>query len=68
MANLQENRFFNRAFYTTITDADIGSLNSLYLLFDKYLDHVLVKFEHHRIVQIVEIFIFLAKKKMVKHF
>ena len=28
-----------------IADADIGSLKSLRTLFDKYLDHMLVKFE-----------------------
>ena len=32
--------------YVTIADADIGSLKSLHILFyDKYLDHMLVKFE-----------------------
>ena len=29
----------------TIADADIGSLKSLHTLFDKYLEHMLVKFE-----------------------
>ena len=32
-------------FRFTITDADIGSLKSLHTLFDKYLNHMLVKFE-----------------------
>ena len=32
-------------FYVTIADTDIGSLKSLHTLFDKYLDHMLVKFE-----------------------
>ena len=41
-----KNWFFDRAFYVTrIADADIGSLKSLHTLFDKYLDHLLVKFE-----------------------
>ena len=34
-----------------ITDADFGSLKSLHTLFDKYLDHMLVKFEHNRIIR-----------------
>ena len=34
----------DRVFYVTITDADSGSLKSLHTLFDKYLDHMLVKF------------------------
>ena len=37
--------FPDRAFYVTIANADIGSLKSLHTLFDKYLDHMLVKFE-----------------------
>ena len=31
--------------FITIVDADIGSLKSLHTLYDKYLDHMLVKFE-----------------------
>ena len=31
-----------------ITDADIGSLKSLHTLFDKYFDHIRVKFEQNR--------------------
>ena len=45
MANLLQNWFSDRAFYVTIADADIESLKSLHTLFDKYLDHMLVKFE-----------------------
>ena len=42
-----KNLFFDRVFYITIAqaDADTGSLKSLHTLFDKYLDHMLVKFE-----------------------
>ena len=36
-------------FFVTIADADIGNLKFLHTLFDKYLDHMLVKFEqNHR--------------------
>ena len=44
------------AFYVTVADADIGSLKSLHTLFDKYLDHMLVKFEQNRMVQTVQNF------------
>ena len=43
-------KFSDRAFYVTISDADIGSQKSLHTLFDKYLDHMLVKLEQKRIV------------------
>ena len=36
------------SFYVTITDPDIGSLKYLHTLFDKYLDHMLIKFEQNR--------------------
>ena len=35
----------------TIANADIGSQISLHTLFDKYLDHTLVKFKQNRMVQ-----------------
>ena len=47
---------FDRAFYVTIADADIGSLKSLHTLFDKYLDHMLVKFERNRMVRTIQKF------------
>ena len=37
-------------------DADIGSLKSLHTLFDKYLDHMLVKFEQNRMVRTTQNF------------
>ena len=40
-----KNWFSDWAFYVIIVDADIGSLKSLHILFGKYLDHMLVKFE-----------------------
>ena len=53
MANLLH--FFpDGAFYVTIADADIGSLKSLHTLFDKYLDHMLVKFEQNRVVRTIQ--------------
>ena len=39
-----------------IADADIESLKSLHILFDKYLDHMLVKFEQNHIVQSIQNF------------
>ena len=45
-----------------IADADIGSLKSLRTLFDKYLDHVLVKSEQKRMVQSIQNFELFDKK------
>ena len=47
------NWIFDRIFYVTIADADdTGSLKvSLHTLFDKSLDHMLVKFEQNRMVR-----------------
>ena len=53
--------FSNRVLYVTITDADIESLNSFHTLFDKYLDHMLVKFEQNRMIQIIQNFELLTK-------
>ena len=41
--------FYIRAYH--YTDIDIGSLKSLHTLFDKYLDHMLVKFEQNHMVR-----------------
>ena len=49
-------------FYVTNSDADIGSLKSLYTLFDKYLDHMLVKFEQNRIVLTTQRVVLFDKK------
>ena len=38
-----KNWFSDGAFYVTIADADTGSLKSLHSLFDKYLDHMVMK-------------------------
>ena len=43
--SLQKLNFRSNILYVTIADADIGSLKSLHTLFDKYLDHMLIKFE-----------------------
>ena len=51
-----KNWFSDRAFYVTIADPDVGSLKSLHTLFDKYLDHMLVKFEQNRLFQIIQNF------------
>ena len=51
--------------YFTVADADIGSLKSLHILFDKYLNHVVVKFEQNRMVRTIQnlrvFFFFLTK-------
>ena len=49
-------------FYVTIADSDFGSLKSLHLLFDKYLDHMQVRFKQNRIVGTIQIYSFLTKK------
>ena len=36
---------FRLGIYVTIADADVGSLKSLHILFDKCLDHMLVESE-----------------------
>ena len=51
-------------FHVTIADADIGSLKSLHTLFDKYLDHMRVKFEQNRMVRTIQNF----DKKWLKFF
>ena len=55
---------FVRAFYIAITDADIGSLNSLHTLFGKYLDHMLVNFEQNRMVRTIQNFELFDKKSL----
>ena len=53
----KKKRFSDRVFYVTIAEADIGSLKSLHTLFDKYLDHMLVKFERkNRMVRTIQNF------------
>ena len=49
-------------FPATIANADIGSLKSLHTLFDKYLDHLLVKFEQNCMVQTKQNFEISDKK------
>ena len=49
-------------FYVTITGTDIGSLKSLHTLFDRYLDHMLVKFEQNRMIRNVQNFKLFGKK------
>ena len=39
-----------------IADADVKSLKSLHTLFDKDLDHMLVKFQQNRMVRTIQIF------------
>ena len=56
-----KNWFSDRVSYITIADADIGSLKSLHILFDKYLDHMLVKFEQNCMVGTVHNFELFGK-------
>ena len=49
----------------TIADADIGSLKSLHTLFDKYLEHMLVKFEQNRMVPTIQNFELFRKKWLI---
>ena len=51
-----------KLFPATIANADIGSPKSVYTLFDKYLDHLLVKFEQNCMVQTARNFELLTKK------
>ena len=46
----------SRTFYVTIAGADIESLKYLHTLSDKYLDNMLVKFDHNRIVRTLQNF------------
>ena len=48
--------------FVTIADADIGSLKSFHILFDKYLDHTLVKFEQNHVVRTIQDFELFDKK------
>ena len=48
-------------FMLPVADADIGGLKSLHTLFDKYLDHILVKFEQNCMIQTIQNFGFLTK-------
>ena len=42
-----------RVFNVTIVDTDIVRLKSLHSIFDKYLEHILVKFEQNLMVQTI---------------
>ena len=42
----------------------LGSLKSLHTSFDKYLDHMLVKFEQNRIVRTIQNFVLFDKKRI----
>ena len=43
-------------FMLSLPDADTGSLKFLHTLFDKYLDHMLVKFEQNHMVWTIQNF------------
>ena len=53
-----KNSVSDRVFYVIIADADIGSVKSFHTLiiyiFDKYLDHMLVKFAQNRMVRTIQ--------------
>ena len=44
-----------------ITDADIASLKSLHTSFNKYLNHMLLKLEHNRLVRNIQFLEFFGK-------
>ena len=46
----------------TITAADIGNLKSLHTIFDKYLNHMLEKFDQNRMVRNIQNFELFGKK------
>ena len=51
-----------RAFCVTIADAEIGNIKSLHnILFDKYLNHMMVKFEQNRMAKPYKILCFLTE-------
>ena len=50
-----------KLFPATVPNADIGGQKSLHTLFDKYLDHMLVKFEQNLWCKLHEILNFLTK-------
>ena len=56
------NWFSNQAFYVAIADTNSGSQKSLHALFDKYLDHMLEKFEQNHMVQNMQNFGLFGKK------
>ena len=64
MTNLLQKLIF-RVFYVTIADADIGSLKSLHTLFDKYLDHMQLKFEQYHMVWTIQNFVLSDKKWLI---
>ena len=53
---------FRSGIYFNISNGDIASLKSLHTLFDKYLNHMLVKFEQNRRVQTLQNFELFDKK------
>ena len=62
MANLLQKMIFRLGISCTIADADTGSLKSLQKLFDKHLDHMLMKFEQNRMVRTIQNFVLFDKK------
>ena len=58
-----------KLFPVTVANAGIGSLKSLHTLFDKHLDHKLVKFEQNCMVQTTRNFeLFVKKPGFKNHF
>ena len=55
-----KNWFSDRALYL-IADANIGSVKSRHALFDKYLDHMLVKFEQNCMIRTIQNFVLFDK-------
>ena len=52
-----------KLFRVIVANADIGKLKSLHTLLDKYLNHMLVKFEQNCMVQITRNFELFDEKR-----
>ena len=62
MANLLQKLVFRLDIICYHSEADIESQKSVHTLFDKYLDHILVKFEQNRMIQDIQKFDLFGKK------
>ena len=56
-----KNWFSGRVLYVIIADADIGSLKSLHVSFDQFLENMLVQFEQKYVVWTKTKLCFLTK-------
>ena len=59
---------FPIGYFVTIADTDIESLKSLHTLSNRYLDHMLVKFEQNRMIRTIQNFELFFYKKWLTTF